>query len=646
MCGICGVVNTDRGEPVDVRLIAHMRDTLAHRGPDDKGAYIGPGVGLGHRRLSIIDLRPEGRQPMANEDGSVRIVFNGEIYNFKEHREWLLSRGHRFKSRTDTEVIIHLYEEMGVECLKLLRGMFAFAIWDEGKRLLFIARDRLGKKPLYYRFDECRFMFASEIKALLAHPSVGAEPDPAAINHYLAFGYVPGTQSAFKGIQKLPPAHYLTLCQGRIETHRYWRVHYLPKFEIDEREACEQIIQRLKEAVRLRMISDVPLGAFLSGGIDSSAVVAMMAQLSSKPVKTFSIGFNEPRYDERNYAREIARRFETEHYEFTVLPDTIDVLDKLVWHYDEPYADSSALPTYYLCKLAREHVTVALNGDAGDENFAGYPKYLMNAIAERARRSPAWARRTTGLVAALGAALLSPDRTIAKKLRALKYALETEPVFGVAQRMMNFNAQGRRMLYSIDFAATVNQGAPEEMISELYYQTDADNVVDRSLGIDLSLYLPYDLLVKVDVASMAVGLEARSPMVDHEFVEFVARLPHRFKISGLTLKAIFKKALKGLLPKNILGRPKMGFGVPLDYWFRGELRDYIRDILLSQRHLERGYFRREAVEKLVENHVTGRVNAQYSIWNLLMLELWHRAQIDASVGADQTAQLHPALRFA
>ncbi len=646
MCGICGVVNTDRGEPVDVRLIAHMRDTLAHRGPDDKGAYIGPGVGLGHRRLSIIDLRPEGRQPMANEDGSVRIVFNGEIYNFKEHREWLLSRGHRFKSRTDTEVIIHLYEEMGVECLKLLRGMFAFAIWDEGKRLLFIARDRLGKKPLYYRFDECRFMFASEIKALLAHPSVGAEPDPAAINHYLAFGYVPGTQSAFKGIQKLPPAHYLTLCQGRIETHRYWRVHYLPKFEIDEREACEQIIQRLKEAVRLRMISDVPLGAFLSGGIDSSAVVAMMAQLSSKPVKTFSIGFNEPRYDERNYAREIARRFETEHYEFTVLPDTIDVLDKLVWHYDEPYADSSALPTYYLCKLAREHVTVALNGDAGDENFAGYPKYLMNAIAERARRSPAWARRTTGLVAALGATLFSPDRMIAKKLRALKYTLETEPVFGVAQRMMNFNAQGRRMLYSIDFAATVNQGAPEEMISELYYQTDADNVVDRSLGIDLSLYLPYDLLVKVDVASMAVGLEARSPMVDHEFVEFVARLPHRFKISGLTLKAIFKKALKGLLPKNILGRPKMGFGVPLDYWFRGELRDYIRDILLSQRHLERGYFRREAVEKLVENHVTGRVNAQYSIWNLLMLELWHRAQIDASVGADQTAQLHPALRFA
>jgi len=631
---------------VDVRLIAHMRDTLAHRGPDDKGAYIGPGVGLGHRRLSIIDLRPEGRQPMANEDGSVRIVFNGEIYNFKEHREWLLSRGHRFKSRTDTEVIIHLYEEMGVECLKLLRGMFAFAIWDEGKRLLFIARDRLGKKPLYYRFDECRFMFASEIKALLAHPSVGAEPDPAAINHYLAFGYVPGTQSAFKGIQKLPPAHYLTLCQGRIETHRYWRVHYLPKFEIDEREACEQIIQRLKEAVRLRMISDVPLGAFLSGGIDSSAVVAMMAQLSSKPVKTFSIGFNEPRYDERNYAREIARRFETEHYEFTVLPDTIDVLDKLVWHYDEPYADSSALPTYYLCKLAREHVTVALNGDAGDENFAGYPKYLMNAIAERARRSPAWARRTTGLVAALGATLFSPDQMIAKKLRALKYTLETEPVLGVAQRMMNFNAQGRRMLYSIDFAATVNQGAPEEMISELYYQTDADNVVDRSLGIDLSLYLPYDLLVKVDVASMAVGLEARSPMVDHEFVEFVARLPHRFKISGLTLKAIFKKALKGLLPKNILGRPKMGFGVPLDYWFRGELRDYIRDILLSQRHLERGYFRREAVEKLVENHVTGRVNAQYSIWNLLMLELWHRAQIDASVGADQTAQLHPALRFA
>lgn len=637
MCGICGIVNTDRAEPVDARLIAHMRDTLAHRGPDDKGIYVAPGVGLGHRRLSVIDLRPEGRQPMTNENGSIRIVFNGEIYNFQEHRDWLLKLGHRFRSRTDTEVLLHLYEEMGTDCLQHLRGMFAFAIWDEPRRLLFVARDRLGMKPLYYRFDARRLMFASELKALLAYPGFEATPDPHAINHYLAFGYTPGARSAVKDVCRLPPAHYFTFSDGKLDVRRYWRLRYLPKLEIDEREACHQILERLKEAIKLRLISDVPLGAFLSGGIDSSAVVALMAQLSATRVKTFSIGFEEAPYDETKYAREVSHRFGTEHHEFVVKPEATDVLDKLVWHYDEPYADPAALPTYYLCKLARRHVTVALNGDAGDENFAGYPKYLMNVVAARARGAPSWMRSLVGYGAVCGSALLNPERMIAKKLRALNGALVADTELSVAHRMMRINARARERLYSSEFAATVKQSAPEELISDIYNQIDADNVIDRSLGTDVSLYLPYDLLAKVDVASMAVGLEARSPMVDHEFVEFVARLPARFKISGLTLKAIFKKALGGLLPRDVLRRRKMGFGVPLDYWFRGQLRDYVQDILLSERHLERGYFKREAVKGLVDSHMRGQSNGQYAIWNLLMLELWHRLQIDYALGASRAA---------
>jgi len=328
MCGICGIVSSEASERIDPRVVIRMRDTLSHRGPDDQGYYVGPGVALGHRRLSIIDLRPEGRQPMANEDDSIRIVFNGEIYNFADHREWLVSKGHRFRSRSDTEVIIHLYEELGVECVKRLRGMFAFAIWDEPKRFLFLARDRLGKKPLFYHFDGTRLLFGSEPKSVLAYPGIAREPDPEALDYYISFGYVPGPFSAFKGLRKLEPAHYLTLQHGRLDIHRYWQVHYLPKLEISEREAGAQIVERLTEAVKLRLVSDVPLGAFLSGGIDSSAVVALMAKLSNRPVKTFSIGFKELRYDETRYAQIVARKFGTEHHEFTVEPDAIAVLDK------------------------------------------------------------------------------------------------------------------------------------------------------------------------------------------------------------------------------------------------------------------------------------------------------------------------------
>lgn len=629
MCGICGIVSVDASERIDPRVLIRMRDTLIHRGPDDQGYFVGPGVGLGHRRLSIIDLRPEGRQPLANEDGSVQLVFNGEIYNFAEHREWLISRGHRFRSRTDTEVIIHLYEEFGIECLKRLRGMFAFALWDEGRQLLFLARDRLGKKPLYYSFDGNKLLFGSEAKAILAHPGVNREPDPQALDYYVSFGYVPAPLASFKGLRKLQPAHYLTFERGRLNIGRYWKVHYLPKVEITEQEACTQIIERLTEAVKLRMISDVPLGAFLSGGIDSSAIVALMSKLSNTPVKTFSIGFKEPQYDETRYARIVARKFGTEHHEFTVEADATAVIDKLVWHYDEPYSDSSALPTYYLSKLTRDYVTVALNGDAGDENFAGYRRYLPNVVGQYLHKIPAPLRGLLGDSAFQGSRLFRNNREIAKKLRVLANTLLKDPRANYPRLMTNFDGDGKRNLYSQEFAERVNCDAADELILSLYSASDSEHIVDATLNVDLELYLPNDLLAKVDVASMAVGLEARSPMVDHEFVEFVARLPSRFKISGLTLKAIFKKALKDFLPESIIGRRKMGFGVPLDQWFRGHLSEFLRDILLSRRAEERGYFKRAAIEGLIDAHVGGGSDHQYRLWNLLMLELWHRRFIDA-----------------
>ncbi len=632
MCGICGVVSTDAYERIDPRIVVRMRDTLIHRGPDDEGLYSGPGVALGHRRLSIIDLRPEGRQPMANEDGTVQVVFNGEIYNFAEHREWLISKGHEFRSRTDTEVIIHLYEELGVDCLRLLRGMFAFAIWDERKRLLFLARDRLGKKPLFYHFDGRKLVFGSEAKAVLAHPDVNREPHSDALDYYLSFGYVPAPFSAFKGLRKLPPAHYLTFANGSVDVRRYWRIHYLPKFDISERDACAQIVERLTEAVKLRMISDVPLGAFLSGGIDSSAVVALMSRLSTAPVKTFSIRFNDAEYDESQSARAIAERFNTEHHQFTIEPNATGVLEKLVWHYDEPYADSSALPTYFLSKLTREYVKVALNGDAGDENFAGYRRYLVNHLAQHLRSAPAFLRRLLGLGAKTGYRICSRNNRLGKRLEILAATLATDVKPGYAKMLSSFDFDAKRNLYSADFARCALGNAPEKLILSLYEQSDAEHIVDATLNVDLDSYLPYDLLVKVDIASMAVGLEARSPMVDHEFVEFVARLPARFKINGLTLKAIFKKALRGILPDAILQRSKMGFGVPLERWFRGELSDLLRDTLLSRRALERGYFNRGPVESLINGHLSGRGDYQRQLWTLLMLELWHRVHIDVPAG--------------
>ena len=482
MCGICGVVSVDRAEKIDLGVLVGMRDTLAHRGPDDSGAYVGPGVGLGHRRLSIIDLRPEGRQPMSNEDDSVRIVFNGEIYNFEELRRGLVAAGHRFRSRTDTEVIVHLYEEMGVKCLDRLRGMFAFALWDERRRRLLLARDRLGKKPLYYAFDGKRLIFASEAKAILSHPSVAAQPDQQALHHYLTLGYVLSPLCAYRGISKLPPAHFLTFPahfltfeDGRLEIRRYWELSYLPKLKISEAEADDEILRQLEEAVKLRMISDVPIGAFLSGGLDSSAIVALMSRHSSQPVKTFTIGFREQDYNETDYARIVARRFGTEHHEFQVEPEAAaDIVSELAWHYDEPYADSSAIPTYYLSKLTRRYVTVALNGDAGDENFAGYRRYSMSLLVNLLRHAPRVLRRL-GAKAAVGCyAKLGSNRRLASRLGLTAEIIEDDWRTAYAKMVALFDDSEKQELYATDF---LQRDLPSSLalILHLFGQARADH---------------------------------------------------------------------------------------------------------------------------------------------------------------------------
>jgi asparagine synthase (glutamine-hydrolysing) len=620
-----------------------MIDAQAHRGPDAWGVWSDGRCALGHRRLSIIDLSEAGRQPMSNARGDIRITFNGEIYNFQRLRRELESLGHGFRTRTDTEAIICAYEQWGIDCLARLRGMFAFGIWDRRRRRLFLARDRVGKKPLFYAQFGDHFLFASELQGLLADKRVPREVDPPAIDAYLSYGYVPAPRAAFKGIYKLPPAHYLTLdlkqtgFEKRIE--RYWALDYGPKLRIDEDEACEVLREKMTEAVRLRMISDVPLGAFLSGGVDSSIVVGLMAQLSGAKVKTFSIGFKEAAYDETSHARRIAERWETDHHEFIVEPDAISILPRLVRHYGEPYADSSAVPTFHVAQTTRRHVTVALNGDGGDESFAGYERYLANHLAERMRSVPGAA------VAARALSRVIPD-SIDPKGRARRarrfLAVASRPMAERYPRWLKtFQDEAKTRLYDPEFigllkghgdvllsvAAEVMKCGASSSLALCDGATPTQlplHPIDAAMAVDVASYLPYDLLVKVDVASMANSLEARSPFLDHEAMEFAARLPVEIKFRGGRLKSLLKRAFADLLPPENVNRRKMGFGVPVGQWFRGPLRDLLRDALLSPRSLERGYFRESEVRRLVDEHLERRADHSFQLWNLLMLELWHR----------------------
>ncbi len=641
MCGICGVVGAAADYPIEAASIVRMRDTMVHRGPDDCGVYVGEGVGLGHRRLSIIDLSLEGRQPLANEDGSIRIVFNGEIYNQLELRRELIDAGHRFRSLTDTEVIVHLYEELGARCLSRLRGMFALAIWDARDRSLLLARDRIGKKPLYYSVDGRRLAFASECKALLAG-GITREPDLDSIDQYLTYGYIPGARSGYRAIRKLPPAHYLVYRDGKVALTRYWRLSFLPKIRLDEREAADELMRRLREAVKLRMVADVPLGAFLSGGLDSSAVVAMMSELGAPPVKTFSIGFHQPDYDETRWARMVAERFGTEHREFIVEPEHgAQLLSTLAWHYDEPYADSSAIATYYLSRMTREHVTVVLNGDGGDENFAGYRRHSVSALADRLAPIPRPIRKLIGLAASHCYGVVGRNRRIADRLRMLGEVMGDDRRAGYGRMLAWFGEAEKAGMCSPEFAQSVAGHSATAVLFAAYEEADADNALDETLSADVSLYLPEDCLVKVDRASMAASLEARSPLLDHELMEFSARLPAHFKLNLFDRKRIFKKALRGILPDAILSRRKMGFGVPLEHWFRTTAWiDVLHDLLLSRRAVERGYFVPGAVSRLIDEHVSGARDRHHQLWMLLMLEMWHRTFIDTAPHESDDYSLH------
>jgi asparagine synthase (glutamine-hydrolysing) len=630
MCGIAGVVGLD-GRKVDRPLLERLNAPLAHRGPDAEGYHQSGRAGLAHRRLRVIDLAG-GRQPLANEDGSVWVTFNGEIYNFRELRSRLESLGHRFATQSDTEVIVHAYEEYGPEAVKCLRGMFAFGLWDQRQQTLLLARDRVGKKPLFFAEADGQFVFASELQALLQHPALRREVDLPALDDYLTYGYIPAPRTAFRGISKLPPAHYLLLRfdPGRpgppaTRIERYWQLEYGPKLALTEAEAAEGLLEVLTEAVRLRLTADVPLGALLSGGVDSSLVVALMSRLSGRAVKTFSVGFEERDYSELPHARRVARRYATDHHELVVRPSALEVLPTLVRHYGEPYADSSAVPTYYVSRLTRAHVTVALTGDGGDEGFAGYERYRGMLLAERYRRLPGWLRR--GVVEPLAARLPDPRARRSRLGQARRFLLKAglPPVRRYAAWVSYFNPAQKQALYAPAFREQLGGRQAEAWLFGLFDALPpGTDPLDAVLAVDVQSYLPFDLLVKMDIATMASSLEARSPLLDHKVLEFAARLPARYKLRGSALKYLLKKAAGPLLPPETLSRRKMGFGVPVGDWLRGELRPLLEDVLLSPRALGRGYFRPEALRRLVREHQEGAQDHSFRLWALLWLEWWHR----------------------
>ena len=628
MCGICGKLSFT-GEDVEKTTIERMCATIVHRGPDAQGIRIMGAAALGQRRLSIIDLSPSGTAPLSNEDGSIWATLNGEIYNFKELRAGLQGRGHQFRTGTDTEVLVHLYEEHGDECVRHLDGMFAFAVWDTQRQRLLAARDRLGKKPLFYTKTPRALLFASSIAALLTDQSVTREPNYRALDDYLTRQYVPSPETAFAGIFKLGPARYLTCDrEGTLAVHRYWQPPLAQRdhrHEADTRELEAEIVDRLRQAVQRRMVADVPLGAFLSGGVDSSAVVALMAGLSERPVKTFSIGFEETEFNELPYARQLAARYGTDHHEFVVRADAASVLPELVRHYGEPFADSSALPTYYLSKLTREHVTVALSGDGGDENFGGYDNYGIVSSWAAADAVPAAARRAvqTGL-GELIEHLPRHDLTRRVGRAAEMWAGGTAERFRLQTSILK--PAEKRAAYTDQFRALIGVNEAGDDPASVMPAT-ADPLA-WMMWHDLQFYLPDCLMVKVDVASMASSLEVRAPLLDHHFVEFAAAIPSALKRQGTEGKIILKRALRSLVPGETLDRPKKGFGVPLRRWFTADLLELVRGTLLDDRARRRGLFDHAFVTGLIGDHVAGRRDASARIWAFLCLELWFREFID------------------
>lgn len=617
MCGIAGFISPEKNDLTIDRgaLLGRMCEAIAHRGPDDQGTVVMDRAALGMRRLAIIDL-VTGHQPMFSDDKRYAIVFNGEIYNYRELKADLESRGFRFQSNSDTETILHAFEAYGVDCVQHLRGMFAFAIWDSVEEELFLARDRVGKKPLFYSLlSDGTFVFGSEIKSILLHPKIRKELDTKALDSYLTFGYVPESQCIFKDFRKVQPGCFLRFSNGKIAEDRYWSFPMSHDSGNTSDQLVAELRETLEEAVRIRMISDVPLGAFLSGGVDSSAVVGLMSRISPEPVKTFSIGFNEDTFSELKYARIAAGHFGTDHHEFMVTPDLVSIVDDLVWHFDEPFADPSSLPTFMVSKLAREHVTVVLSGDGGDELFAGYSRYLTYL-------SRSWSDRLPQPVKQICAKLAdaAPEKFPGKYfLNNLSF----DPVGRYIDLVSHFNRQRREKLYSSGSLERLSGSFAfgESEFARIESEQFNEDPLGHLLQLDSVTYLPSDVMVKVDRMSMASSLEARAPLLDHKLIELAARIPTRFKLENGETKAIFKKAISGLAPDEILYRQKQGFGVPIVEWINRELHDRIRETLLDGR-ATREYFNVEYIELLLNEHKERRRDHAYSLWLLFMLELW------------------------
>ncbi len=637
MCGIAGFADstlsgrsgqTPQRLDAEFNLVHRMCEVIRHRGPDDEGIHVEPGLGLGMRRLSIIDLAG-GRQPIHNEAQTIWVVFNGEIYNYRELRGDLESLGHRFYTSSDTETIVHAYEEWGEGAFARLRGMFGIALWDEPKRTLLLARDRAGQKPVHYTERGGRLYFGSEIKSLLAAGAVDPALNLAALDHYLAFLYTPRDASIFQGVSKLPPGHFLRWRDGRAQISQYWQVDARETFAGSEAEACEALREVLQDAVGSHLVSDVPLGAFLSGGVDSSAVVGMMARASSRPVQTFSIGFDDPAFDELEHARTVATHFGTDHHEFVVRPDGLSILDQLIGHFDEPFADSSAIPTWYVSEIARRHVTVVLSGDGGDELFGGYDRYLPHPRVAQFDRLP-----VPGLRAA--AALAWPMLPHGAKGKNFLRHVAKDAAGRYLDSIAMFQPDERASLYAPGVRAAVAADS-EAALARHFERFDGLPHDSRMMRFDFETYLPEDVLTKVDRMSMAHSIETRVPLLDNRVIDFAATLPARFKIRDGRRKHILKETLRPMLPAGILDRKKQGFGIPLGTWFRGGLMGLFSDVLDAPRTRQRGYFEPVFVSRLLKEHLAGERDHTLRLWQLLVFELWHRQYLDSAVAGTSTA---------
>jgi asparagine synthase (glutamine-hydrolysing) len=634
MCGIVGIFDVSGERPVSRELVTRMNDSQLHRGPDELGYHFEAGLGLGHRRLSIIDLS-SGQQPLYNEDGSVVIVYNGEIYNYRDLIPELAALGHSFRTKSDTEVIVHAWEQWGEDCVRRLRGMFAFALWDRNRETLFLARDRLGVKPLYYAaLADGTLAFGSELKSLVLHPAFRREIEPRAVEDYLAYGYVPEPNSIFRQALKLPPGCTLSIKRGAPlpPPREYWDVPFKRGAALTLEAAQDELIERLREAVRIRLVSEVPLGAFLSGGVDSSAVVAMMAGCSADPVNTCSISFGDPTFNEAAYAHDVAERYHTRHFVERVDTDDFDLLDTLAEVYDEPFADSSAIPTFRLCQLARQHVTVALSGDGGDENFAGYRRYRWHVYEERVRSAlpPALRAPVFGLLGDI-----YPKADWAPKVLRAKSTLEAlarNSVEGYFHSVSVMGDSQRQKLASDAFRRDLQGYRAIEVLRRHAERAPKGEPLSLVQYLDMKTYLVGDILTKVDRASMAHSLEVRVPLLDHPLMEWLSGLPPDLKLRGREGKYLFKKALESYLPQEILYRPKMGFSVPLASWFRGPLRQRVREAVLGPVMTDSGYFNPRFLREMVDEHQSGARDYSVSLWSLLMFEAFLRKVMGASAG--------------